>query len=84
MVGQRHIVTGPVHNRYTDGYSTGGSFSGSDRLIASGVVGMAIGDEQDGSICLPSANCGVVGFKPTWSLVPYTVCMCDARIFYGN
>ncbi|CAG8973766.1 hypothetical protein HYALB_00006311 [Hymenoscyphus albidus] len=68
-------VTGPVHNPYAHGYSTGGSSSGSGRLLASGQVDMAIGADQGGSIRLPSANCGVVGLKPTWGLVPYTGCI---------
>ncbi|KAF8858616.1 putative amidase [Acephala macrosclerotiorum] len=68
-------VTGSVHNPYAHGYSTGGSSSGSGRLLASGAVDMAIGADQGGSIRLPSANCGVVGLKPTWGLVPYTGCI---------
>jgi amidase len=68
-------VTGPVHNPYAHGYSTGGSSSGCGRLLASGKVDMAIGTDQGGSIRLPSANCGVVGLKPTWGLVPYTGCI---------
>jgi amidase len=65
-------VTGPVHNPYADGYSTGGSSSGSARLVATGSVDMSIGADQGGSIRLPSAHCGLVGLKPTWGLVPYT------------
>jgi amidase len=68
-------VTGPVHNPYAHGYSTGGSSSGSARLLASGQVDLAVGADQGGSIRLPSANCGVVGLKPTWGLVPYTGCI---------
>ncbi|KAE8446989.1 hypothetical protein EG329_011471 [Mollisiaceae sp. DMI_Dod_QoI] len=68
-------VTGPVHNPYAHGYSTGGSSSGCGRLLASGTVDLAIGADQGGSIRLPSANCGVVGLKPTWGLVPYTGCI---------
>jgi amidase len=33
---------------------------------------MSIGADQGGSIRLPSANCGIVGLKPTWGLIPYT------------
>lgn len=62
-------VTGLIHNHYADGYSPGGSPSGSS------AVDIAIGADQGGSIRLPSANCGVVGLKPTWSLVPYTGCI---------
>jgi len=63
--------TGKVHNPYADGYNCGGSSSGSGRLVGSGAVDMAIGCDQGGSIRIPSANCGVVGLKPTWGLVPY-------------
>ena len=65
-------ITGPVHNPYANGYSCGGSSSGSARLVATGSVDMAIGGDQGGSIRIPSAMCGVVGLKPTWGLVPYT------------
>lgn len=65
-------VTGKVHNPYADGYSAGGSSSGSGRLVASGAVDLAIGCDQGGSIRIPSSNCGIVGLKPTWGLVPYT------------
>ncbi|KKY18454.1 putative glutamyl-trna amidotransferase subunit a [Phaeomoniella chlamydospora] len=65
-------ITGPVHNPWADEYSTGGSSSGCARLVASGAVDMAIGADQGGSIRLPSSNCGIVGFKPTWGLIPYT------------
>ena len=68
-------ITGPVQNPYADGYSTGGSSSGSGRLVASGQVDVAIGADQGGSIRLPSAHCGLVGLKPTWGLVPYTGCI---------
>lgn len=64
--------TGKVHNPYADNYSAGGSSSGSGQLVAMGTVDMAIGCDQGGSIRIPSANCGIVGLKPTWGLVPYT------------
>ncbi|KAH8669761.1 amidase signature domain-containing protein [Tricladium varicosporioides] len=67
--------TGNVHNPYAYGYSTGGSSSGSARLVSTGQVDMAIGTDQGGSTRKPSANCGVVCIKPTWGLVPYTGCL---------
>ncbi|KAI7771141.1 hypothetical protein LZL87_013212 [Fusarium oxysporum] len=36
---------------------------------------MAIGADQGGSIKIPAALCGCVGFKPTHGLVPYTELM---------
>ncbi|KAI0117932.1 putative amidase [Nemania sp. FL0031] len=74
-------VTGPVHNPYAQGYSAGGSSSGSGRLVATGSVDLAIGCDQGGSIRIPAAACGIVGLKPTWGLVPYTgILSMDATI----
>ncbi|GLO72774.1 amidase [Phaeobacter inhibens] len=63
---------GPVHNPHREGYSAGGSSSGSAALVAGGEVDLAIGCDQAGSIRMPSALCGIVGLKPTYGLVPYT------------
>ncbi|KIW13528.1 hypothetical protein PV08_08716 [Exophiala spinifera] len=65
-------ITGPVRNPYHDGYSCGGSSSGSARLVADGSVDIALGGDQGGSIRVPASACGIVGLKPTWGLVPYT------------
>ena len=64
--------TGPVENPKVPGYSAGGSSSGSGALVASGQIDMALGCDQTGSIRIPSAWCGIYGFKPTRGLVPYT------------
>lgn len=64
--------TGIVENPFAKGYSSGGSSSGSGVLVALGEVWGAIGADQGGSIRVPAANCGVVGMKPTFGLVPYT------------
>ncbi|KAI0020429.1 amidase signature domain-containing protein [Xylariomycetidae sp. FL0641] len=65
-------LTGPVQNPRAEGYSAGGSSSGCARLVASGAVDLAVGCDQGGSVRLPASNCGIVGLKPTWGLVPYT------------
>ena len=70
--GSHTSDNGPVRNPHDRSRSTGGSSSGSGALVASGVVDMAIGGDQGGSIRIPSSWCGIYGLKPTYGLVPYT------------
>lgn len=63
---------GTVDNPHKTGYSAGGSTSGGAALVAGGLVDVAIGTDQGGSIRVPASLCGCVGFKPTHGLVPYT------------
>jgi aspartyl-tRNA(Asn)/glutamyl-tRNA(Gln) amidotransferase subunit A len=39
-------------------------------VVAAGICDLAIGTDTGGSIRIPAAYCGVVGFKPTFGLVP--------------
>ncbi len=70
--GSHTSANGPVINPHKEGYSAGGSSSGSAVAVAVGDVGMALGCDQAGSIRVPAAWCGIVGMKPTHGLVPYT------------
>ncbi|EIN04448.1 amidase signature enzyme [Punctularia strigosozonata HHB-11173 SS5] len=65
-------ATGPVHNPYCRGRSAGGSSSGCSALVGAGLVDLAVGADQGGSIRMPAALCGCVGLKPTFGLVSYT------------
>ncbi len=60
----------PVENPWKSGFTSGGSSSGSAALVGGGVVDLAIGTDQGGSVRVPSSCCGVVGLKPTYGLVP--------------
>lgn len=68
-------ATGPVSNPYAKGYSAGGSSSGTANLVAKGEVDLGIGADQGGSIRIPASLCGLVGFKATAGLIPYTGCV---------
>ncbi|MEK6418284.1 MAG: amidase [Burkholderia gladioli] len=71
--GSSHTsVAGRIQNPWADGFSSGGSSSGSAVLVASGEVDMALGADQAGSIRMPASFSGIVGLKPTYGLVPYT------------
>jgi amidase len=70
--GSHTSANGVVDNPVVPGYNAGGSSSGSTALVASGIVDMATGGDQGGSIRIPASYCGVVGIKPTHGLVPYT------------
>jgi len=48
----------------------GGSSSGAGVSVADGMVVAAIGTDTGGSVRIPAAFCGVVGFKPTARRVP--------------
>ncbi len=48
----------------------GGSSQGSAAAVAAGMVPLAFGTQTAGSIIRPAAYCGVVGFKPSWGLIP--------------
>lgn len=50
----------------------GGSSSGSGAAVAAGLVDIALGTQTAGSLCRPAAYCGVVGFKPSYGLLPTT------------
>src|SRR6476469_1995739 len=70
--GSHTSQTGPVRNPWDETRSAGGSSSGSAALVMSGLVDVATGGDQGGSVRIPSAYTGTVGHKPTWGLEPYT------------
>jgi aspartyl-tRNA(Asn)/glutamyl-tRNA(Gln) amidotransferase subunit A len=60
---------GPVKNPYDETKVSGGSSSGSGAAVAGNLLPGALGTDSGGSIRLPSALCGAVGLKPTFSVV---------------
>lgn len=60
---------GRVINPLTPDRIPGGSSGGSAAAVAAGIVDLALGTDTGGSIRIPAACCGVVGFKPSYDAV---------------
>lgn len=65
---------GPVPNPIAPGRIAGGSSGGSAAALAAHLADAALGTDTGGSIRIPAACCGIVGFKPSYALVPLDGC----------
>jgi Asp-tRNA(Asn)/Glu-tRNA(Gln) amidotransferase A subunit family amidase len=63
---------GHVRNPTDPTKTAGGSSGGSAAAVAARLCDWAIGTDTAGSIRVPAALCGVVGYKPTFGLLPTT------------
>lgn len=65
---------GTVPNPLGSDRIAGGSSGGNAAALALGLADAALGSDSGGSVRIPAACCGVVGFKPTYGLVPLEGC----------
>jgi len=61
---------GKTRNPLNPEHTPGGSSSGSAAAVAARMVPLALGTQTNGSVIRPAAYCGVVGYKPSFGLIP--------------
>lgn len=64
-------INGVTNNPWNPEKTAGGSSGGSGVAVALGMAPLALGTDAGGSIRIPAAFCGVVGFKPSFGEVPH-------------
>ncbi|MDQ0408593.1 amidase family protein [Streptomyces sp. NBC_01723] len=76
-------VAPPTRNPYDPRLTAGGSSGGAAAAVATGLCDAALGTDGSGSIRIPAAFCGVVGFKPSLGRIPYVPNSADRLAHQG-
>lgn len=76
-------VAPPTRNPWALERSAGGSSGGAAAAVAAGLCTLALGTDGAGSVRIPAAFCGVVGFKPSFGSVPYVPPCADRLAHLG-
>lgn len=76
-------VAAPTRNPWAPERSAGGSSGGSAAAVSAGLCSAALGTDGAGSIRIPAAFCGVVGYKPSFGRVPYVPACADRLSHLG-
>lgn len=63
-------ISATARNPWNPDLTPGGSSAGSGVAVATGMAPLALGSDGGGSIRIPSAHCGIYGFKASMGRVP--------------
>ena len=69
----RSPLYGHTRNPFDASRSCGGSSGGAGVAVATGCVPLAEGTDMGGSVRIPAALCGVIGFKPSLGRIPMDI-----------
>jgi amidase len=64
------FTPGKTANPHNPAHTPGGSSSGSAAAVADRMLPLAFGTQTAGSVIRPAAFCGIVGYKPSFGLIP--------------
>ncbi|HEY1919417.1 MAG TPA: amidase family protein [Streptosporangiaceae bacterium] len=76
-------VGAPTRNPWAGDRSAGGSSGGAAAAVAAGLCSAALGTDGAGSVRIPAAFCGVVGFKPSFGRIPYVPACAEGLAHVG-
>ena len=65
---------GTTANPWNQERTPGGSSGGAGAAVAAGLGPLSLGGDGGGSVRIPAAFCGLVGFKPSFGVVPREPC----------
>lgn len=71
-IRSRSSVSGDVRNPFNTAVTSGGSSGGTAAAVAAGFACAGLGTDTGGSIRIPAAYCGLVGFRPSWGAADMT------------
>jgi indoleacetamide hydrolase len=76
-----NLAFGAVHNPYDASRIPGGSSGGTAAAIAARLAPLGIAEDTEGSIRVPAAFCGIVGFRPTTGRYSTRACVPISGLF---